>query len=127
MNRAERRKAGVKGQKKTYVFNDPKEIVQAALTGVAKEAMEEEIDRQILERADEFEADVDAAILWALHVSCGFGANRLKKFFRDYIQVYREMRERFEDHDCFAERYKLKELGVDVIELRKEVDEDDLL
>lgn len=121
MNRAERRKAGVKGKGKTYVFNSREALVSAALNGPGKKAMDKEIDRQLLERLTELEHDIDAAVLWALHVSCGFGPKRLIKFFKDLVEIEEEMRRRFEDEDCYAERMKLKEMGVDVIALRKEV------
>lgn len=121
MNRAERRKAGQRGEdKKTLVFHSEEEAKQYVLRGPGQKAMDEEIKRQILEQQDRIELDTDAAILWALHVSCGFGRAKLIKFYHDFLQVWREMRRQYEDEDAYAERYKLKQMGVDVEKLREE-------
>lgn len=127
MNRAERRKQGQRGgEKKTLVFHSEEEVKQYVLRGPGQKAMEDEIKRQILEQQDRLELDIDAAILWTLHVSCGFGPKRLEKFYYDLIRIWKEMRRQYEDEDSYAERYKLKELGVNVEKLREEK-EDDML
>lgn len=120
MNRAERRKAGVKSEVKQLVFHSEKEVRDYVLNGPGQKAMLEEIDRQILEQQDRMELDTDAAILWALHISCGFGPKRLIKFYHDFLAIWREMRRQYEDDDAYAERYKLKRMGVDVEKLREE-------
>jgi len=121
MNRAERRKAGVKGGgTKTYIFHSKKEIVEAATKGVARVEMEAEITRQILAQEERFRLDMDASVLWTLHVRFGFGPKRLKEFYKAFVEEYHNMRERFEMDDSYPERYKLKQIGVDVEELMNE-------
>lgn len=128
MNRAERRKQGhVENQKGTLIFHSRDEAVQYVLRGPGQEAMNQEIRRQILEQQDRVELDMDAAVLWALYISCGFGPKRLKKFYHDFIRIWKDMRKQYEDEDSYAERIKLKKLGVDVEKLREEVDKNDLL
>lgn len=120
MNRAERRKAGQKSGVKQLVFHSEKEVRDYVLRGPGQKAMDEEIKRQIMEQQDRIELDTDAAILWALHISCGFGRARLIKFYHDFLQIWREMRRQYEDDDAYAERYKLRQMGVDVEKLREE-------
>lgn len=120
MNRAERRKAGKtdKGNK-TLVFNSYQAAVDFVMKGPAQVAMREEIDRQILDRVDVVEKDVDAAILWSLHRCFGFGKKRLEEFYRFFLQEYHRVREVYQIDECYPERYKLMEIGVDVDELRE--------
>lgn len=129
MNRAERRKKQKSGVKvpreptlnlKASAFDtmiaDAKQCATAAAI--------KEIDRQILERDEAFSLDMDAMVLWTLHVYCGFGKKRLERFYRNMIQEHIHMRELYEMDDTYPERYKLKTLcGVDVEELNNEFKE----
>ena len=40
-------------------------------------------------------ADMDAVVLWALHETFGFGADRLKKYYTNFIKKYQELQEYF--------------------------------
>lgn len=120
MNRAERRKQKKKSSEKTYTFNSHQAMVQATLRGPGQEAMDKEIKRQLLNRVEELELDMDAAILWTLHKRFGFGKKRLEEFFWAYLDEYTRMRELYQMDDCYPELYKLREIGVDVEKLRRE-------
>lgn len=50
--------------------------MQATLRGPGQEAMDKEIKRQLLERVEELELDIDAAILWTLHKRFEFGKKK---------------------------------------------------
>ena len=125
MNRAERRrqkKAGIKVQKeptlnlKVSDFDHMVSHAEKSAKERATAAAIHEIDRQIL--------DIDAMVLWTLHVYLGFGKKRLERFYRDMLKEHIHMREVYEMDDTYPERYKLKELcNVDVEALNNEFKE----
>ena len=133
MNRAERRRqqrAGIKIQKEPTLnlkisdFDHMISTAQKAAKERATAAALHEIDRQILERDEAFSLDIDAMVLWTLHVCCGFGKQRLERFYRDMMKEHIRMRKFYEMDDTYPERYKLKELcGVDVEALNNEFKE----
>lgn len=133
MNRAERRRqqrAGIKVQKEPTLnlkirdFDHMVSTAQKAAKERATAAALHEIDRQILERDEAFSLDIDAMVLWTLHVCCGFGKQRLERFYRDMMKEHIRMRKFYEMDDTYPERYKLKELcGVDVEALNNEFKE----
>ena len=133
MNRAERRRqqrAGIKVQKEPTLnlkisdFDHMVSTAQKAAKERATAAALHEIDRQILERDEAFSLDIDAMVLWTLHVCCGFGKQRPERFYRDMMKEHIRMRKFYEMDDTYPERYKLKELcGVDVEALNNEFKE----
>lgn len=130
MNRAERRrlqKQGIKVKAEPTLnlkVNDFNNMVAAAKKDAkdrATAAAIHEIDQQILERDTAYSLDIDAMILWTLHVHCGFGKKRLEDFYRAMVVEHLRMREFYEIDDTFPERYILKErCGVDVEALNAE-------
>ena len=130
MNRAERRrqkKAGIKVQKeptlnlKVSDFGHMVSHAEKSAKERATAAAIHEIDRQILERDEAYSLDIDAMVLWTLHVYLGFGKKRLERFYRDMLKEHIHMREVYEMDDTYPERYKLKELcNVDVEALNNE-------
>ncbi len=133
MNRAERRrqkKAGIKVQKEPtlnlkvsdfdhMVFHAEKSAKERATAAAIHE-----IDQQILEHDEAYSLDIDAMVLWTLHVYLGFGKKRLERFYRDMLKEHIHMREVYEMDDTYPERYKLKELcNVDVEALNNEFKE----
>lgn len=124
MNRAERRrqkKAGIKVQKeptlnlKVSDFDHMVSHAEKSAKERATAAAIHEIDRQILEHDEAYSLDIDAMVLWTLHVYLGFGKKRLERFYRDMLKEHIHMREVYEMDDTYPERYKLKELcNVDV-------------
>lgn len=85
-----------------------------------QKAMAKEIDRQIIENSEVFMNNVDAMLLWTLHVEFGFGKKRLEQAFRAFNREYEKMCEFFQMQDAYPAKYKLKEIGVDMEELRNE-------
>lgn len=133
MNRAERRrqvKAGKKIAKEPTLnlkVSDFDHMVSRAET-TAKErataAAIHEINQQILERDEAYSLDIDAMVLWTLHVCLGFGKKRLERFYRNMLNEHIRMRQAYEMDDTYPERYKLKELcKVDVEALNNEFKE----
>ena len=87
MNRAERRrqkKAGIKVQKeptlnlKVSDFDHMVSHAEKSAKERATAAAIHEIDRQILEHDEAYSLDIDAMVLWTLHVYLGFGKKRLR-------------------------------------------------
>lgn len=93
-------------------------------TGQQRKAMMAEIVKQEKEMIKSSEKNVDVAVLYALHLLCGFGAKRLRDFFVGFNKIYAELIDRYEsemDLPWIYER-KLKEIGVDVEAWRAEED-----
>ena len=83
-------------------------------------AMKKEIRRQIFEQENIYLKGVDSMILWMLHVEFGFGKKRLEQAYKAFAREYDEMRILYETNDTYPAEYKLKQLGVDMNELRKQ-------
>lgn len=124
MNRKERRKLQKQG---VQVPKDPtlniklSELGSGMMTPAMQRAMEHEINRQCLEHDERLSLDIDTMVLWTLHTHLGFGPKRLRNFYLAMAAEHRRMREYYQMDDLYPERYKLKELGVDVEQLQKEV------
>lgn len=130
MNRAERRKLQKQGVKtkteptlnlKVNAFNEMVAAAQKDAKDKATAAAIHEIDQQILERDTAYSLDIDAMILWTLHVHCGFGKKRLEEFYEAMADEHLRMRKFYEMDDTFPERHLLKErCGVNVEALNAE-------
>lgn len=93
------------------------------MTSAQRKAMNEEINRQILEHDEAFAMDSDATVLWILHTEFGFGAKRLRRFWNSYFRQHQELREYYQfdvDEVGWLCRYKLKQIGVDIEKWYKE-------
>ena len=93
------------------------------MTKAQQKAMNDEINRQILENDTAFSMDNDANVLWTLHVCFGFGKKRLRRFWEACFAEHRRLREFYEmgpEDDGWLYRRKLKEIGVDIEEWYKE-------
>lgn len=99
----------------------PSEIAQAATKGVAEELIKKEITRKLLEADRQFSIDMDTMVLWTLHKTRGWGAQRLKQFYIDMFAEHIRMREFYELGDMYPERHHLKEIGADVESWHKEL------
>ena len=136
MNRKERRKNKKPGEKlqKEAVL----QIKPEALEQMIKASVEQRLDaerkfmvekaraeakaviRQDTMDADErYSLDIDAMVLWTLHARFGWGKKRLEEFYAAFMDEHTRMRERYEMEDTYPERYKLREIGVDVEELNQ--------
>ena len=56
-------------------------VFGAVMTSAEKKAMEIEINRQLVEADRRSTDDIDAMVLYTLHVHLGFGKKRLRKFY----------------------------------------------
>lgn len=93
--------------------------VRTYFSPTGQTAMIHEINRQILEQKSKFMSDIDAVILWTLHTEYGFGKTRLKRFYDAVIQNYNEMCSFYEMDDTYLAVHNLREIGIDLDELRK--------
>lgn len=95
------------------------------MSAAQKKAMNEEINRQILERDTTFSMDFDSTVLYVLHITFGFGKNRLRRFWEAFIKNHDELRQYYEmdsEDNAWLCRRKLKEIGVDIEAWYKELD-----
>lgn len=90
------------------------QIVEAALSGPGKAAINREINAQILESDKRFTLDLDTMVLSTLHHEYGWGLKRCKDFYLRMFRHHMEMRKCYEIDDLYPERYKLKKAGIDV-------------
>lgn len=117
MNRRERRALERQGKlpKAEPVYSmKPSDMRKSMLSGIAKTALREEINKQCIEASKGLTLDMDAMYLWALHVRHGWGAKRLYQFYKDVFEEHKAMREFYEMEDTYPERQKLKAIGVDL-------------
>ena len=101
-----------------------KALIPAKLSKSQRDAMNREINRQILENDEKFAMDADASVLWTLHTVFGFGKKRLRRFYEENLKMHNEMREFYQlntDETFWLCRYKLKNYGIDIEEWYKEV------
>ena len=87
-------------------------------------ALDQEINRQIIENDRRFDMDKESSILWALHTQFGFGPKRLKKAWELFYTETVKLREYYQmgpEDAAWLARHKLKEIGCDIEEWYKEV------
>ena len=87
-----------------------------------RDALQEEINRQMVENVTRLSGDLTALVLWQLHTQLGFGKKRLMRFYEAFAPAIREMQEHYSAEDAddtnFVIRYKLKnQCGIDVKDL----------
>lgn len=83
-----------------------------------------EIKRQIAEKDEKYQEDLDALILYVLMVKRGWKKKRLRDFWKDFVAVHKELREFYQmdeagDAEWFAHR-ELRKIGVDIHQWYKE-------
>jgi len=94
--------------------------------GLRQEILKE-ARREVFEQKRCLDDDFDAAVLWALHQAFGFGADRLRRFYDAFIDIYDELRTYYLGTDAdgeevvdgtvaFACKENLLRIGVDVAE-----------
>ena len=96
----------------------------AVFTANERKAMELEINRQILEKDEEYKANIDALVLYVLMSHYGWRKKRLRKFWNVFVAEHKALREYYqwytpEDNEWLA-HYKLKQIGVDIHQWYKE-------
>ena len=85
----------------------------------------EKARQEIYTANEQFAEDIDACILYALHETCGFGRERLIRFFRRYSELKNEIIDRYQFADGNADwtwwcTRELEKIGVNVKDLRSE-------
>lgn len=89
--------------------------------------MNQEIRNQLAEYDRKNELEIDAMVLWVLHEEFGFGLKRLRQFYDAFSSTMDELIDRYvmDDSDQpWLCTYKLKEIGIDLEEWRKEKNND---
>ena len=89
--------------------------------------MNQEIRNQLAEYDRKNELEIDAMVLWVLHEQFGFGPKRLRHFYDAFSYAMDELVNRYvmDDSDQpWLCTYKLKEIGIDLEEWRKEKEND---
>jgi hypothetical protein len=98
------------------------QIFGVELNAKEQRAVNEEINRQLLERHKEFADDVDYMILKILHDHFGFGPTRLRRFYDLFAEENDTLVERYEmsDAGAYIARKEMNALGVNVEEWNNE-------
>lgn len=93
-----------------------------------QKALDAEICKMVVELNNEFNIDIDAAILWTLHEYLGLGPKRLRGFWEAFKSTRADMIKHYEMPDDFAWlcRQKLKDIGVDVKAWNDELTQEDI-
>lgn len=92
-------------------------IYGAELTAAERKAMQMEIQRQFAEFNRKDTIELDAIVLWILHVRFGFGPKRLREFYECFVQGINDLIARYELEDedkVWLCTHLLKEKGIDV-------------
>ena len=85
------------------------QIFGVELTKKEQKALDEEINRQLIAKHQEFVDDADYMVMYILHRHFGFGPTRLRRFYNLFI----------EDHDALVKHYEMAD--ADVYIARKEM------
>ena len=86
------------------------------LSAAEKKARDMEINRQIVEADRRYADDIDAMVLYTLHVHLGFGKKRLRKFYDGISAEHDRLIQYYQMPDDYTWLCKemLKRIGVDV-------------
>ena len=83
-----------------------------------------EVKKQALrELTADFSVEQTAVILWCLHGTFGFGAERLRRFYDGFWPEWDKLRDYYEVSDSDAQYIavqKLKEIGVDLYKWKED-------
>ncbi len=100
-----------------YFKKAGKSIFGVQLNKAEQRALDQEINRQIVENDRRFDMDKESSILWMLHVHFGFGPQRLKKAWELFYSETLKLREYYQmepEDDGWLARKKLMEIGCDI-------------
>ena len=105
-------------------------VFGADLTKDEQKALDIEIKRACREAIDKMERQVDILMLWQLHVQEGWGKKRLERFYKQFSEVYDELRRYYMTDDSKGDGFwimekQLKEIDVDVDRLLAEFSKGD--
>lgn len=97
-------------------------LLGADLTNEEQHALNMEIQKSIAEYDRNNTDEIDAMILWNLHLIFGFGEKRLMEFYNNFNKDLRALCERYEltdrEDELWVCTHKLKEkFGIDIHKL----------
>lgn len=118
---------GLNGEAGECIKKAGGKVFGAVLTAAEKKAMDMEINRQIVEADRRYADDIDAMVLYTLHVHLGFGKKRLRKFYDAFSAEHDRLIQYYQMPDDYTWLCKemLKRIGVDVEAWNKERKEPD--
>jgi hypothetical protein len=92
------------------------QIFGVELSAKEQQAVDAEINRQLLERHRKFSDDVDYTIIKILHDHFGFGPSRLRRFYEYFIEENEALIEHYEmpDAGIYLARKEMNALGVNI-------------
>ena len=73
-----------------------------------------EIDKRFSAQMKQFNLIANTVNAFVLHEVFGFGAERIKRYFRECDKIQKRMNERYEDADLYAMKKVLKDIGIDI-------------
>lgn len=93
-------------------------------TAAERKAMNLEINRQIVEKNEQYKEDFDAMVLYVLMAHYGWKKKRLRKFWNAFIKEHKALTERYlmdePGDNARLAQWKLKQIGVDIHQWYKE-------
>jgi hypothetical protein len=92
------------------------QIFGVELSAKEQQAVDAEINRQLLERHRTFSDDVDYTIMKILHDNFGFGPSRLRRFYEYFIEYNTALEKHYEmpDAGMYLARKEMNALGVNI-------------
>ena len=92
------------------------QIFGVELSAKEQQAVDAEINRQLLERHKEFSDDVDYMIMKILHDHFGFGLSRLRRFYDYFTEDNAALERHYEmpDAGVYIARTEMNALGVNI-------------
>ena len=98
------------------------QIYKVELTPKEQKAMDEHINRQIIERHREFTDDVDYMIMHILHTEFGFGLTRLRRFYDTFNAENDALVKHYEmaDAGTYIARKEMNDIGCDIEQWNRE-------
>ena len=91
------------------------------LTAAELKASEHEIRRQIADNVANLERYIEATVLWRMHIKCGYDAEMLEDFLKDFQKDLQELKEFYEidgqEDTELACIHNLKSIGFDTDKL----------
>lgn len=98
------------------------QIFGVELTKKEQQAMDEHINRQIIERHREFTDDYDYMVMKLLHDHFGFGLTRLRRFYDLFTKDNDELVKHYEmaDAGVYIARKEMNAIGCNIEEWNKE-------
>lgn len=91
-------------------------IFKVNLNPKEQKALDEEVNRQIIERHKEFTDDFDYMVMHLLHKHFGFGLTRLKRFYELFSEENDELIEHYEmpDGGVYIARQEMNAIGCNI-------------